>query len=144
MKQHPVSPVEDARVGLAGPIWGTVAALALFGYYALTGIAVIGVIAHFAAWLNLFNLLPIWQLDGGRGMRALSLRQRIILLSTMAVTWLLTWEGFLLILIVIGLFRLRRSDCPEQGDTRTLTEFAGLIVVLAILMRVTVPQISLQ
>jgi Zn-dependent protease len=31
MKQHPVSPVEDARIGLAGPIWGKTAAIALSG-----------------------------------------------------------------------------------------------------------------
>jgi len=29
-------------------------------------------IAHFGAWVNLFNLVPVWQLDGARGFRALT------------------------------------------------------------------------
>jgi Zn-dependent protease len=139
MKQHPVSPVEDARIGLAGPIWGTTAAIGLFGVYAFTGIGVLGVIAHFAAWLNLFNLLPVWQLDGARGMRAMSFRHRLILIGTIAGMWLLTFEGFLLILGVFALIALRSRDLPETPDTRTMIEFCGLIVVLAILMAISVP-----
>jgi Zn-dependent protease len=144
MKQHPVSPVEDARVGLAGPIWGTVAAIATFIVYAYTGTGVLGVIAHFAAWLNLFNLLPVWTLDGARGMRALDLKQRIILAVTMGLMYLMTFEGFLLILLVLTLIKFRKANLPEQGDTRTLVEFAGLIVVLAILMQVSVPRTTFQ
>jgi Zn-dependent protease len=140
MKQHPVSPVEDARIGLAGPIWGTAAAIALFGFYALTGSGVIGAIAHFAAWLNLFNLLPVWQLDGARGMRALNFRQRLIVIGTFAVMWLLTFEGFLIILGIFAAIRLRTKDYPEQGDLRTLIEFCGLVIVLAILMAISVPR----
>lgn len=140
MKQHPISPVEDARVGLAGPIWGTTAALLLFAVYAFTGSGVLGAIAHFAAWLNLFNLLPVWQLDGSRGIRALSLKQRYILIGVLAGLFLLTFEGFLAILVIAALFRLRSGDLPEQGDDRTLLEFSGLLIVLAILMQVSVPR----
>ena len=139
MKQHPVNPIEDARIGLAGPIWGTTAAIALFGVYFFTGTGVIGAIAHFAAWLNLFNLLPVWQLDGARGMRALSFAQRLIVIATLAVMWLLTFEGFLIVLGIFAALRLRKSDYPEAGDTRTLIEFCGLIVVLALLMHISVP-----
>jgi Zn-dependent protease len=139
MKQHPVSPVEDARIGLAGPIWGTAAAIALFGVYASTGIGVLGAIAHFAAWLNLFNLLPVWQLDGARGMRALTFPHRLIVIGTLAVMWLLTFEGFLLILGIFAAIRLRTRDYPEHPDLRTLIEFCGLIIVLAILMSISAP-----
>jgi Zn-dependent protease len=144
MKQHPVSPVEDARIGLAGPIWGTVAAIFLFAVYAFTGSGVLGAIAHFAAWINLFNLLPVWTLDGARGMRALDRVQRLILIGVIAAMFFLTFEGFLVILIILTLIRLRTQDLPEQGDTRTLVEFCGLIVVLAILMAISVPRATLQ
>jgi Zn-dependent protease len=141
MKQHPVSAVEDARIGLAGPIWGTVAAIGLFATYAATGIGVIGAVAHFAAWLNLFNLIPVWQLDGARGMRALSQNQRIVLVAVLAGMFLLTREGFLLILGALALLRVFRGDRPEQGDTRTLAQFCGLVIVLSILMELPTPGI---
>jgi Zn-dependent protease len=144
MKQHPVSPIEDARIGLAGPIWGTTAAIFVFGVYSLTGSGVLGAIAHFAAWLNLFNLLPLWTLDGARGMRALNTTQRIVLIAVMGIMFLLTFEGFLVILMILAFIRMRMRDYPEDGDRRTLIEFCGLIVVLGILMSISTPGIGLQ
>jgi len=139
-----VSPIEDARIGLAGPIWGTTAAIFVFGLYSFTGLGVLGAIAHFAAWLNLFNLLPVWMLDGARGMRALNAKQRIILIAVMGVMFLLTFEGFLVILMILAFIRMRMRDYPDDGDQRTLIEFCGLIVVLGILMSIPVPGTGLQ
>ena len=47
---------------------------ALAAYY-VTRVKVWAVIAHLNAYINLFNLIPIWQLDGSRGPRALSCRR---------------------------------------------------------------------
>jgi Zn-dependent protease len=139
MKQHPISPFEDARVGLAGPIWGTAAALGLFVAYYVTGSGVLGAIAHFAAWLNLFNLLPVWQLDGARGMRALTRNQRIILIGVIAATWFATGEGFLLLLGALAGYRLVTKDWPSEGDPKALFQFCALIVVLGGLMAIAIP-----
>ncbi|HYP09695.1 MAG TPA: site-2 protease family protein [Bryobacteraceae bacterium] len=140
MKQHPISPFEDARVGLAGPIWGTVAAIGLFIAYNITEAGVLGAIAHFAAWLNLFNLIPVWQLDGARGMRALTRTQRAILLAVMVAMFAVTREGFLIILAGLTGWRLMTKDWPDEGDPKALVQFCGLIVVLAILMAIPVPE----
>src|SRR2546430_11600704 len=70
LKQYPTDRREDARVGLAGPIWGAGAAIAAYGVYLATGAGIWGAIAHVGAYINLFNLLPVWQLDGGRGFRS--------------------------------------------------------------------------
>ena len=64
MKQYPGNVGEDARVGLAGPIWGLGSAIAAWLAAVTTGLPIWYAIAYTAAWLNLFNLLPIWQLDG--------------------------------------------------------------------------------
>lgn len=142
MKQHPINPSEDARVGLAGPIWGTAAAIGLFAAYYLTGYGVIAAIAHFAAWLNLFNLLPVWQLDGARGMRALSRSQRIILVCVMLATWAVTREGFLIVLAALAGYRLATKDWPPIGDNKALWQFCALILVLGALMTLPVPSVS--
>ncbi|MBV8200299.1 MAG: site-2 protease family protein, partial [Acidobacteria bacterium] len=72
LRQHPANPRDDARIGLAGPIWGLGAALVAWVGFLLGWGQVWGAVARFGAWINLFNLLPFWQLDGGRAFHALS------------------------------------------------------------------------
>ena len=138
LKQYPANAIEDARVGLAGPIWGTAFALAAFAYFSVTDLAVIGAIAHFAAWINLFNLLPVWQLDGARGFRALAKSQRAGIIALMVLLGLLSGEGFLYILAAVGAYQVFAGQAPERGDTKTLIQFSGLLIVLTLLMTVHV------
>jgi Zn-dependent protease len=56
----------EAHVALAGPLVGSTAALAVFILWALTGIEVLLAIAYAGFFLNLFNLIPLSPLDGGR------------------------------------------------------------------------------
>jgi Zn-dependent protease len=62
----------EARVGIAGPILGSIGALACVGIYALTGNHLFQALAFTGFFLNLFNLLPVGFLDGGRVAAALS------------------------------------------------------------------------
>jgi len=57
----------NARIGLAGPVWGLGTALAFYALFLATGIPLIAAIAGVGAWINLFNLIPVWTLDGARG-----------------------------------------------------------------------------
>ena len=134
LKQYPANAIEDARVGLAGPIWGTAFAIAAYTYFAVTDLPVIGAIAHFAAWINFFNLLPVWQLDGARGFRALSKSQRAGIIALMVLLGVLFGEGFLYILAAVGAFQVFAGQSPETGDTKTLIQFSGLLLVLTLLM----------
>jgi Zn-dependent protease len=62
----------EARVGLAGPVLGTAGALALLPVAAATGDDFWYALVFTGLFLNLFNLLPVVPLDGGRAMAALS------------------------------------------------------------------------
>ncbi len=62
----------EARVGLAGPVLGTIATLVPLGIWLATGSDFWRALAYIGFFLNLFNLLPIVPLDGGRAMAALS------------------------------------------------------------------------
>jgi Zn-dependent protease len=131
LNEHPATPREDARVGLAGPWWGFGAALAAFAIYFATGSKIWGAIGHTGAWINLFNLLPIWQLDGGRGVNPLSRLQRGLLCALVAVLWLTTREGLLvLILLALG-YRTWQKESP-RSDWGIFAEFAALLVLLSI------------
>ncbi|HZY03164.1 MAG TPA: site-2 protease family protein [Anaeromyxobacteraceae bacterium] len=61
---------QQAYVALSGPIWGSVLALLPAGLWLWTGAADWAAVAAWWALLNLFNLLPIAPLDGGRVMHA--------------------------------------------------------------------------
>ena len=64
--------VAEARVGLAGPVLGSLGAAALIPVASATGNDLFTALAFTGFFLNLFNLLPVLPLDGGRAMAALS------------------------------------------------------------------------
>src|ERR671916_2428319 len=72
MKQMPKDVLAEARVGLAGPILGSLGALGAWGAYEVTQEPLFLGLAYVGFFLNLFNLLPMLPLDGGRAIGALS------------------------------------------------------------------------
>ncbi len=62
----------EARVGLAGPILGSLAAAAVALAGVLTGSDMLLALAYVGFLINLFNLLPVVPLDGGRAMAAMA------------------------------------------------------------------------
>ncbi len=62
----------EARVGLAGPILGTVGSGVCLLIAELTGSDFFRALAYIGFFLNLFNLLPVVPLDGGRAMAAMA------------------------------------------------------------------------
>lgn len=139
LKQYPATPAEDARVGLAGPLWGLGAAIAAYVAHRLGGGPTFAAIAHVGAWINLFNLLPIWQLDGGRGLRALSRWQRFFVAAIAFAAWRASGDGMVLLLLLVLLGRAAFERAPPVGDRRTLVVFSGLVAALSALASIAVP-----
>jgi Zn-dependent protease len=139
LKQYPADAREDARVGLAGPIWGLGAALAAYVVYRVTNVGVWGAIAHFGAWVNLFNLIPVWQLDGARGFRALTRQQRWIAVAVIALLWFVTSEGLLVLLGVAAAATAGFGRAADEPDHPALLHYAFLVGVLSLMTRIAVP-----
>ena len=134
LRQAPKSRAQDARIGMAGPLWGLVAAIAflLVGWNAAWPMWL--AIATVGAWINLFNLLPVWQLDGGRAWNALSRRERG---WASAVLWglaLLSGDGLFFIIAIVGSLRAFASKAPEKGDRGALWMYVGIAAVLTLVM----------
>ena len=110
----------EARVGLAGPILGTIGSAVCIGVWAITGHDYWRALGYFGFFLNLFNLLPVVPLDGGRAMAAMS-----------PVLWFAGFFGILvlafafpnpiifLIAFLAGLETYRRWEHKRKGDEAT-------------------------
>lgn len=138
LHQYPATVIEDARVGLAGPLWGMGAALAAFGVYLLTADPLWGAIAQSGAIINLFNMIPVWQLDGGRGFSSLTRVQRLLAAAVAGGLVAFTIEEghmnvFLLVIAVFGAGRAFVGEAPSKRDDVGLFQFALLLIVLGLL-----------
>ena len=138
LKQSLASVREDARVGLAGPIWGLGATLAAYALHLALGWPILAAVARFSAWLNLFNLLPIWQLDGGRAFATLTRGQRWAAVAACAVAYGVTREGLLILLGLAAAARAWQGAAPEEPDPVVMVQFVGLVLALALLATIPV------
>ncbi len=132
-----LTPREDARIGLAGPIWGLGAAIlaALLGL-ALDSPACL-VVAHWGAWINLFNLTPVWSLDGARGFHALQRRERFFAAGVFAAAWLPISPGIALLAGGAGYYGATRPNEPESTDRRAFYEYLTLCAAFSALSWLT-------
>jgi Zn-dependent protease len=134
LKQHIDDPLKDAKIGLAGPVWGLGAAIAASLAYAATGARIWLAIAQLTGFLNLFNLIPVWQLDGSRGMHVLGRAERWALVGVIVLALALTEQRLLFIVGAVAVWRAMQQQ-TGSGDARVLATFAALVVALAFLAR---------
>jgi Zn-dependent protease len=115
MKQMPANAWREARVALAGPILGSLAAVPVWIAGAVLDSNFLVALAFTAFFLNLFNLIPVVPLDGGRAVAALSPVLWAVGLA-MLLALVLFWHNpiglFILVLGGVELWRRWR----ERGD----------------------------
>ncbi len=152
MKQMPRDAAAEARVGLAGPVLGTlgciVVALAAFS----ADSDLLRALAFTGFLLNLFNLVPVAFLDGGRAFAAMAPWMWFVGLAIAIGLVVVVPNPILLLLVVLGGFdTFRRWKAYRKGDaesrryygvrprTRWLVggAYAALVVVCALGMDAT-------
>jgi Zn-dependent protease len=110
----------EARVGLAGPVLGSLATLVPLAIWLATGNEFWQALAFTGMLINLFNLLPVLPLDGGRAMAALSPWVWIAgFAALIALTVLFPNPILLLILLFGGLEtwrRFKQRNSPEGRE----------------------------
>jgi len=111
------SALAEARVGLAGPVVGSLAAAALVPVAIATGDDFWYALAFTGFFLNLFNLLPVVPLDGGRAMAALAPWTWYVGLAAL-VALILVWPNPVLVLIALlaGFETVRRMRSRHDGS----------------------------
>ncbi len=152
MKRLPDNALAEARVGLAGPVLGSLGAAALIPVYLATGNHFWQALAFTGLFLNLINLLPMLPLDGGRAMAAMAPWMWFVGLGAMVgVAVVFPNPVILLILFFGGLETWRRWKARRAGDEKeqayyrvppaarlaVAAVYIGLIVALGIGMDAT-------
>jgi Zn-dependent protease len=119
LKEAPRDAWMEACVGIGGPLLGTLGTAVCYALFWPTENPLFLAVAYSGSFLNLFNLVPIGQLDGGRVATALSPWLWVVGLA-IAVAMLFHHLNFLLVLIVImslpqvfSLFR-KRSEVEKR------------------------------
>ncbi|HEX4752617.1 MAG TPA: site-2 protease family protein [Solirubrobacterales bacterium] len=135
----------EARVGLAGPILGSIATLVPLGIWLATGDEFWRALAYLGFFLNLFNLMPVVPLDGGRAMAALSPAVWIAGLAGLVVLAFIYPSPILILILVFGGYesyrRWKSRNLPQNqtyyaipGRTRALVAvvYLGLAAALSV------------
>ena len=146
------SALAEARVGLAGPILGSLATAALIPIAIATDDDFWRALAFTGFFLNLFNLLPLVPLDGGRAMAAMAPWMWFVGFGGIVLLVFL-WPNPILILIALlgGFETYRRWRQRKQGEDGNAeyyrvkpahrlavgAVYVGLIVALALGMDAT-------
>ena len=148
MKQLPDDAWKEARVALAGPILGSVGAAAFWVAGEATGSELVVAIAFVGFFLNLFNLIPIVPLDGGRAVGALHPAIWFVGLLMMVALLVVSPNPILVLIVVVGgldLWRRWRARgeaaeyyrLPVRQRVAVAVVYIGLIATLALAVSAT-------
>jgi Zn-dependent protease len=142
----------EARVGLAGPVLGSLGAALLIPVWLATGNDLWQALAFTGFFLNLFNLLPVVPLDGGRAMAAMAPWMWFVGLATMVALAVAFPNPIILLILVFAAFstwgrwKARRAGGAEAEAyyrvkpahrAAVAVVYVGLIAALVLGMDVT-------
>ncbi len=145
MKELPDDAWKEARVALAGPILGSVGAAAFWIAGEVADSELLVALAFVGFFLNLFNLVPIVPLDGGRAVGALHPALWFVGLVMMIGLVVLNRNPLLFLIVIVGGLDLWRRwrERGQAGDYYRLPTwqrvtvgvvYLGLAAVLAVAM----------
>ncbi len=116
LKDQPRSAYDDAQIGLAGPIAGTLASLAVLQAYKWTDVPLYLAIAAAGFAVNLLNLLPIGMLDGGRISAAVSKWMWVFGGAALIYKVIKQPNPLMLIVLLLVAFQVYASIVRERDD----------------------------
>jgi Zn-dependent protease len=137
---------QDVYISMMGPVFGLILTVAFYIVYLITGSHFAGLVASTSALLNLFNLIPVHPLDGGRVVKSLVFSGRnylalVALLVISALCFVLAWKlglYFITFFIVLGVIDILAGwrvglaeDIPPLNRYGILFSVLWYLVVVA-------------
>ena len=108
---------QDARIGLAGPLWGSAAAITALLLSVAYPSPAWAAIVRVTVIMNVFALTPVWIFDGSRAFRALDLQQRLYLMILAGALWYATGQAIFAVFLAGALYRVvwNKDFAPSAG-----------------------------
>src|SRR5229473_3908030 len=138
-RSHPTDALKQAQIGIAGPIAGTIGATAALALYGSTHSEVLLLAAWLGFFLNLFNLIPVWQLDGAWIVAPVSKWVQVAGYAVVAALALLHFVSiFLIVIAVLGIptliqrFRTDADPYYKTVPTRARWSLGGAWLALVL------------
>ena len=136
LQQHPTNSAEDARIGLAGPLWGMGAMPACYLVFLVTVAKVWAAIAHLVRLYQHLQFDPHW-LPGRRPwFPLLSRGQAMLTTVAFGCAWFLTHEPIIMIVAIVALYRAVTKPKDGEADRTVCVLFLFLIASLSALISV--------
>lgn len=142
LKDQPLDAKTEAYIAYGGPFAGAIASGVCFYIYQLTRSDLFLVLAYSGFFMNLFNLIPVSPLDGGRIVTAISVKLWGVGLAALFILFLKNHNVLLLLILLMGGFRLWETYKNRENTTSDYfqvsssyrwmmgTAYFGLIVYL--------------
>jgi Zn-dependent protease len=149
LKESPRNAWIESVVGIGGPLLGSAGAVLCEVLYIATGNLMFRSLAYTGFFLNLFNLMPVGFLDGGRIVTALSPWLWVVGFAVLVFLTMTRFNFILLLILLASLPRLFSLFRPKSDVERRYFEvtpeqrllmgglYFGLIVALVLGMRLT-------
>jgi Zn-dependent protease len=149
------SRLEEHFVAIAGPVFGLAQAVLIYGLYVVYQHPLLGAVAAWIAVLNLFNMIPITPLDGGRIVKSatmsvgssvgMAVLMAGIFAAVVLMFWLKSWALALVVLFSLLEFMVERRGHRYTPDPylKRMTPgqtgwcLASYVVVVAALSLIT-------
>jgi Zn-dependent protease len=109
LEDQPVNVETEAYVAIAGPVVGTIAALAVYLWARSEDSGLLLAISYSGLFLNLFNLLPISPLDGGRVTAIISPRVWLLGVPILLALMLYRPSPMLVIVVILAVPQLMKA-----------------------------------
>jgi len=129
-----VSQETRAAVSLAGPLAGWLGAAGCGLLWWKTGNNLWGGLANFTALINVLNLIPIWVLDGGQAIPALSKTERIVLLCSCLLLSIFLKEPIFLLVAGGAAYRLFDKVMPTAPSRVITGYFVAVLTALGLVL----------
>lgn len=123
----------EADIGLAGPLWGLGAAIVEYAVYRATGSPFWATLTQWCALINLFNLTPVWQLDGAHGFKAMSRAHRLTAMAALLAALVLSGERMLWLPVLGASWAVFTMKPSLRADRRAMGYYVALTGALSLL-----------